>query len=215
MSDILTGAARPEGWIWRGLTLGLLTLMGGYMSQLLEKLQHDHVNLARLLDLLSAQLDDLFAGDESNFDLKIEMLDYIEHYAEQYHHPAEEIIIGKAFRKQALAAHKPLQERVHREHEALMGMARRFRETLEGIMQGEVQRRDEVETRGREFIALQRQHIDLEEQELFPLLADALTEKEWEKLEREIPHMDDPVFHRQDYNRFRSLIDFLQLQESQ
>jgi hemerythrin-like domain-containing protein len=184
------------------------------MSQLLEKLRHDHENLTRLLDLLSAQLDDLYAGDESNFDLKIEMLDYIEHYAEHYHHPAEEKINEKIFRKETFQAHKSLQERVTREHEALMGMARRFRETLEGIMQGEVQRREEVETRGREFIALQRQHIDLEEQELFPLIIDALTEKEWEKLEREIPHMDDPVFHRQDYNRFRSLIDYLQLQES-
>lgn len=185
------------------------------MSQLLEKLQHDHANLAHLLDLLSAQLDDLFAGDESNFDLKVEMLDYIEHYAEQYHHPTEEKINEKVFRKDAMQAHKALQERVTREHEALIGMARHFRETLEGIMQGEVLRRDEVETRGREFIALQRQHIDLEEQELFPLIADALTEKEWEKLEQEIPHMDDPVFHRQDYNRFRSLIDYLQLQESE
>jgi len=184
------------------------------MSQLLEKLQQDHVNLARLLDLLSMQLDDLFEGDESNFDLKIEMLDYIEHYAEQYHHPTEEKVNAKAFRKESLQPHKALQERVTREHEALMGMARHFRETLEGVMQGEVLRREEVETRGREFIALQRQHIDLEEQELFPLIADALTEKEWEKLERDIPHMDDPVFHRQDYNRFRSLIDYLETQES-
>jgi hemerythrin-like domain-containing protein len=187
---------------------------GGYMSQLLEKLQHDHINLARLLDLLSMQLDDLFEGDESNFDLKVEMLDYIEHYAEQYHHPTEEKVNKKAFSKASLQSHKALQERVTREHEALMGMARRFRETLEGVMQGEVLRREEVETRGREFIALQRQHIDLEEQELFPLIMDALTEKEWEKLERDIPHMDDPVFHRQDYNRFRSLIDYLETQES-
>ena len=81
-------------------------------------------------------------------------------------------------------------------------------------MQGEVLRRDEVETRGREFIALQRQHIDIEEQELFPLLEKTITEAEWKKLEEEIPHMDDPVFHRQDYNRFRSLIDYLAQHEA-
>lgn len=198
-----------------GLDLARTQQKGGYMSQLLEKLQRDHVNLTRLLDLLSLQLDDLFQGDESNFDLKIEMLDYIEHYAEQYHHPTEERINERAFRKESLQEHKALQERVTREHEALLGMAHRFRETLEGVMQGEVLRRDEVETRGREFIALQRQHIDLEEQELFPLIADVLTEKEWDKLEKDIPHMDDPVFHRQDFNRFRSLIDYLELQESE
>ncbi|MCU7852992.1 MAG: hemerythrin domain-containing protein [Candidatus Thiodiazotropha sp. (ex Monitilora ramsayi)] len=185
------------------------------MSQLLEKLHKDHINLARLLDLLSAQLDALFAGHESDFDLKIELLDYIEHYAEQHHHPTEDKINAAAFRKTSMQEHAALYERVSREHEALLGMAHRFRETLEGIMQGEVLRREEVETRGREFIALQRQHIDLEEQELFPLIDQALSEKDWEKLESQIPHMDDPVFHRQDYNRFRSLIDYLELHESE
>ena len=185
------------------------------MSQLLDKLHHDHINLSRLLDLLSAQLDALFAGHESDFDLKIELLDYIEHYAEQHHHPTEDIINQAAFSKPAMQEHEALYQRVSREHEALLGMARRFRETLEGIMQGEVLRRDEVETRGREFIALQRQHIDLEEQEIFPLVSQALSDKEWEKLEQKIPHMDDPVFHRQDFNRFRSLIDYLELHESE
>ncbi len=184
------------------------------MNQLLEKLHRDHDNLSHLLDLLSAQLDALFAGHESNFDLKIEMLDYIEHYAEQYHHPTEDLINELAFGKPELEQHKAQLERVSREHEALLGMARKFRETLEGVMQGEVLRRDEVETRGREFIALQRQHIDLEEQEIFPLVDQVLTEKDLEKLEKKIPHLDDPVFHRQDYNRFRSLIDYLELHEN-
>ena len=184
------------------------------MSQLLEKLHRDHLNLARLLDLLSGQLDALFAGHESDFDLKIEMLDYIEHYAEQNHHPTEEMISRFAFATSGMREHQALLERISREHEGLLGLARHFRETLEGIMQGEVLRRDEVEIRGREFIALQRQHIDVEEHELFPLLEKAITEADWKKLEEEIPQMDDPVFHRQDYNRFSSLIDYLAQHES-
>jgi hemerythrin-like domain-containing protein len=184
------------------------------MNQLLEKLQKDHINLAHLLELLSAQLDALFAGHESDFDLKIEMLDYIEHYAEQYHHPTEDLVNAVAFRKPGLKEQQALLERVSREHEALLGMARKFRESLEGVMQGEVLRRDEVEARGREFIALQRQHIDLEEHEIFPLVDQVLTDKDVAKLETKIPHMDDPVFHLQDYNRFRSLIDYLELHEN-
>lgn len=185
------------------------------MSQLLEKLHQDHLNLEHLLDLLSGQLDALFAGYEADFDLKIEMLDYIEHYAEQHHHPTENLINQLAFTKPELKDHQALHERISREHEGLLGLARRFRETLEGIMQGEVLRRDEVEARGREFVALQRQHIDVEEQELFPLLEKSLSEAEWKRLEEEVPHLDDPVFHRQDYNRFRSLIDYLAQHEAE
>ncbi|MBT2971982.1 MAG: purine catabolism protein pucG [gamma proteobacterium symbiont of Ctena orbiculata] len=185
------------------------------MRPLLEKLHKDHINLARLLDLMSHELDALSAGHEANFDLKIEMLDYIEHYAEQSHHPTEDQVNKVAFRKKSMKEHKPLYERITKEHSDLIGLARNYRKTLEGAMQGEVLLREEVETRGREFVALQRQHIDLEEQEVFPLVESVLSDKDWQKLEAEIAHGEDPLFNRQDYNRFRSLIDYLQAHEDE
>lgn len=185
------------------------------MRPLLEKLHKDHINLARLLDLMSSELDALSAGHEANFDLKIEMLDYIEHYAEQSHHPTEDQINKIAFKKKAMLQHKALYERVCKEHGELIGLARNYRKTLEGAIQGEVLLREEVETRGREFVALQRQHIDLEENELFPLIEQALSDKDWQKLDKEITHADDPLFHRQDFNRFRSLIDYLKAHEGE
>jgi hemerythrin-like domain-containing protein len=185
------------------------------MRPLLEKLHRDHINLTRLLDLLSKELDALCAGHESDFDLKIEMLDYIEHYAEQIHHPTEDQINRVAFRKKSMKEHRALHERISKEHGELIGFARNFRETLEGAMQGEVLLREEVETRGREFVALQRQHLNLEENELFPLIDKALNDKDWEKLEQEVSHGDDPVFFRQDYNRFRSLIDYLKAHDDE
>jgi hemerythrin-like domain-containing protein len=185
------------------------------MRPLLDKLHKDHVNLTRLLDLMSRELDALIAGHEANFDLKIEMLDYIEHYAEQLHHPTEEQINEVAFRKKSMQKHKALYDRICKEHVDLIGLASNYRKTLEGAMQGEVLLREEVEIRGREFVALQRQHIDLEEQEIFPLVERALNDKDWQKLEQEISHTEDPVFSRQDYNRFRSLIDYLKAHEDE
>ena len=142
---------------------------------LLDKLKRDHINLQRILDLLSRELDRFFAGEESDFDLKIELLDYIEHYAEQVHHPTEDLIYQAVLPK--LEAGESLLKRLSREHGELIGMACRFRDTLEGVVQGEVMTREEVETRGREFIALQRHHIDLEETEVFPLLEGALSQE--------------------------------------
>ena len=180
---------------------------------LLDKLKQDHVNLKRLLDLLSQELDAFFAGEESNFDLKIELLDYIEHYAEQVHHPTEDLIYLVVLPK--MERGEVLLQRLSREHGNLVGAARRFRETLEGIVQGEVLSRNEVETQGREFVALQRQHIDLEEHEVFPLLEQALTEDQWQEISAKAPKGEDPIFSWQDYNRFRSLIDYLQAQENE
>ena len=179
--------------------------------KLLDRLRRDHVNLQRLLDLLSDELDAFFRGEESNFDLKTEMMDYLETYAERIHHPTEELIYQKALSQTDEG--KLLLERLSREHTELLGMARRFRDTLEGIVQGEVISRDEVETRGREFIALERHHVDFEEQEIYPLLEQTLSEAQWAALAEEAPQGDDPLFMRQDRNRFASLIDYLETKE--
>lgn len=181
--------------------------------KILEKLKHDHVNLLKLLDLLSKELDSLCAGEESNFDLKIELLDYIEHYAEQVHHPTEDLLYEAVLPQ--IKDGEALLVRLSREHGELIGMARRFRETLEGIVQGEVLTREEVDIRGREFLALQRQHVNLEEEEVFPLLETNITNEKWAELESLAPKTEDPVFAGQNYNRFRSLIDYLQSQESE
>jgi hemerythrin-like domain-containing protein len=62
-------------------------------------------------------------------------------------------------------------------------------------------------------VALQRQHIDLEDHEVFPLLEQSLTEAQWSEISSKAPKDEDPIFGWQDYNRFRSLIDYLQAQE--
>lgn len=181
--------------------------------KLLEKLKWDHKNLQTLIELLSKELDAFFAGEESNFDMKVELLEYIEHYAETVHHPTEDLIYQAALPE--LDKSGVLLERLTKEHHDLIGLARRFRETLEGVMQGEVITRSEVETRGREFVALQSLHIKLEENEVFPLLEAGVSEDQWAELAAQAPQIEDPVFTLQDYNRFSSLIDYLQIHSAE
>ena len=180
---------------------------------ILDKLRRDHTNLKRLLNLLSQELDAFFAGDEANFDLKIELLDYIEHYAEQVHHPTEDLLYAAVLPH--IQGGETLQQRLSQEHQDLVGAAHRFRETLEGIVQGAVMTREEVETRGREFVALQRKHLDLEDNEVFPLLEKSLTNAQLDEVAAHAPTEEDPIFTWKDYNRFRSLIDYLQQQDAE
>ncbi|KRT58388.1 hemerythrin domain-containing protein [endosymbiont of Ridgeia piscesae] len=100
------------------------------MNPLLERLLQDHRNLTRLLDLLEHKLDALSDGQDSNFDLEIELLDYIEHYADSVHHPTEDVIFrvarGKAGKLRSVL------DRLSEQHGELVAFTHRFRETLEG-----------------------------------------------------------------------------------
>lgn len=177
------------------------------MHSLLERLHRDHINMARLLDLLERELNEFYAGRESDFDLKIEMLEYIECYAELIHHPTEDRIFEAA--RGRLGDKQHLLDTLHEQHGVLVGLARKFRKNLEGVVQGAVIGREELEIEGREFIALQRQHLNWEEQEMFPALDACLDAEDWERIAGDVPKPDDPVFGEKDPNRFRLLYQYL------
>lgn len=177
------------------------------MHPLLEKLKKDHRNLEQILSLLCTQLDNFSAGRESNFDLKIELLEYLETYADQGHHPLEDLIYDVAGKR--VGDKQELLERLSSQHESLTRLTRKFRQSLESILQDGVMMREELEVEGREYVALQRQHLDLEENEVFPLLDKVLTKADWKKIEASVPRHDDPVFEKPDQVRFRYLVSYL------
>lgn len=183
------------------------------MHSLLERLGKDHKNLERILDLLTLQLDHFYAGRESDFDLKIELLEYMETYADLGHHPLEDVIYEAG--KKRIGDKVELLERLQSQHDDLTMLTRKFRQSLENILQGGVMTREELETEGREFIALQRLHLDLEENEVFPLLDKVLTDKDWTEIEKSVPRYDDPVFEAPDKIRFQTLFAYLEKSESE
>lgn len=183
------------------------------MHRLLQRLSRDHVNLVRILDLLSLQLDHFCAGRESNFDLKCELLEYIETYADLGHHPLEDVIYDTAVQRHG--DRHDLFQRLHAQHEGLTQLTRKFRQSIQNILQGGVMTREELETEGREYIALQRQHLNLEEHEAFPLLQQLLTEEDWKRIAANVPQHEDPVFDRPDQVRFRNLFEYLEQAEQQ
>ena len=183
------------------------------MHTLLERLGRDHKNLERILELLTLQLDHFFAGRESDFDLKVELLEYLETYADLGHHPLENLIYDTG--KKRVGDKLELLERLQSQHDSLTMLTRKFRQSLESVLQGGVMSREELETEGREFIALQRQHLDLEEHEVFPLLDRVLTEEDWASIEQSIPPHDDPVFEAPDKIRFQTLLSYLERSEAE
>ena len=178
------------------------------MHKLLEKLSRDHRNLERILAMLTTQLDHFFAGRESNFDLKIELMEYLEAFADQGHHPLENLIFEVARRR--IEGHDELFDRLAKQHKDLDRLTRNFRQSLEGILHEVVMSRSELETQGREYVALQHLHLVLEDREVFPLLDAELTDADWKEISANMPRHDDPVFESPDQVRFSNLVAYLE-----
>lgn len=186
---------------------GHRTTKGTTMNPLLQRLGRDHAGLTQLLDLLSAMLDRFHDGDEPDYDVIAESLEYMESYADEIHHPSEELIFKRLI--EIGEGGNEVLSVLSKQHDVLHQVTRDFRTAIEGILNEEVIRRDEVEVQGRDLVATLRQHMVLEDTVAFPLALEKLSEDDWRVLIETAPEDNDPIFGKPDPARFNSLFQLL------
>ncbi|MBN2886753.1 MAG: hemerythrin domain-containing protein [Chromatiaceae bacterium] len=176
------------------------------MSAILHRLHQDHVRLGRLLDLFEALLDQIHEGDEPDYGLLKEALDYMCAYADGIHHPTEDLVFQRLL-DQGVETPEVF-ERLMRQHQSLTQVAQRFQRALDAILNEEVLLREDVELDGRELLATMRAHLHLEEEEAFPVALERLTAADWAAIEAAAPAVDDPLAGP-DPQQFRALYHYL------
>ena len=177
------------------------------MNPVMNRLGQDHARLAGLLDLLDALLDRFHEGEEPDYELICELLEYMDSYSDTIHHPTEDLIFRRALDNGA--EQRDVFEVLMRQHSVVIQINKRFRRSLEGIVSEEVLRRDEVETQGRDLVNTLREHLTLEDREAFPIALEHLDQADWDAVEALAPRADDPVFGTPDPQRFRALFRHL------
>ncbi len=176
-------------------------------TDLLDRLSLDHRNLLRLLEVLEEQLAQVHAGTERDFDLLADLMEYLQCYADQVHHPREEAVFARirAHTDEGAATLARLEE----QHRNLARLNHRFHEMLEAVLHEGVVRRDVFEQQGRVLVQALRGHLDLEDREAFPLARKTLTTADWQAIEAALPGVADPLFEAEDPARFRILYQHL------
>lgn len=177
------------------------------MNELMTRLGKDHRNLTRLLSLFDDILDRFDGGEEPDYDIMEDMLAYMESYADRIHHPAEDLIFKRLMEHSGDG--RQLLELLIQQHKTLGEMNKRFRDTLDGIVHGEVIPRDQLSRQGREYCALLRTHMLREDNEAFELARAHLAEDDWKELLAAAPDCNDPLFEHPDPERFNALFRYL------
>jgi hemerythrin-like domain-containing protein len=179
------------------------------LTQVLDRLHNEHRQISQLLDLLDGILAMFHAGREPDYEILSELLQYMEEYSDQIHHPTEEII--REYLRRA-GQHQAYLDVLTRQHNALNEMTRNFRQAVEGVLNGEVQRRDQVEAYGREMINTLRDHLNLEEVEAFPLARQVLKDTDWVAIQAEVARTIDPILSETDMQRIHTVFRHLSSQ---
>jgi hemerythrin-like domain-containing protein len=159
----------------------------------LATLQAEHRYMANLLQQLSDQLSALEKGDPVDSHILYEVMHYMTHFPDAFHHPREDMVYQCAGELDANIADSV--DSLQRDHDYLAGVGGETLEAIDLWREGAATAADVLRS-GREYVSSLYRHMSTEEKIVFPQIEALLSDADWRELEQEelLTPVPDPVF---------------------
>ena len=173
------------------------------MSQVMNSLEQEHLDMGKLLDALERQITILEGGGSPDYDIIQGVMDYCLTFPDLHHHPKEDLVYRRlALRDPTAAAGVgDLLE----EHAALAAGTRRLSAALRNVLDEAEVPRDALLKLAWDFLGRYRRHITQEDENFFPVARARLTAEDWAAIEAERGEGHDPLFGATPDQRFADL----------
>jgi hemerythrin-like domain-containing protein len=172
------------------------------MAEPIAAWRADHVNFARLLDLLESELAAFHAGEQPDYALMLDIVSYLRYYPDRFHHPREDVAFARLVERDP-TMELPLARRLQ-EHRVIAAAGEELLKVLQGVVEGALIGRVAVETAAATYLVYYRHHLAAEEQEVIPRAAQLLTPSDWAAVAA-APADADPLFGEDFEARYREL----------
>ena len=173
------------------------------MPDTLAQWHTDHLNFAKLLNVLEAELDLFHKGDSPNYELMLDVMFYMTHYPDVLHHPREDLAFAKIKAREKSAG--PTVDELSEQHMQLRKLGEELVGALSDIVNGSISSRERVESSGRAYVANFSSHMRTEETTILPMAAKLLRAKDWSEIKAAIQHIDDPLFGNAAEKRYAAI----------
>jgi hemerythrin-like domain-containing protein len=134
------------------------------------------------------------------------MLYYLDTFSEQAHHPKEDLFLFKALRSRGAGAEALITE-LEKEHAGGENALRRLAQALNRYEEGGDKEFPGFERAVERFVGSYRDHMRKEEELLFPLALELLTEGDWAAIDRAFEANRDPLAGSRDTRNFDKLFE--------
>jgi len=178
------------------------------LPEVLHCLVREHQHFSALLDQIEKKTEQVSPMTLSDYYLLRDIVGYMHDYPIQVHHPTETLVFER------LQQRRPKLSKTIRamfaDHEEVAAETEHLLFLLEQIIQkaGREECRA-VRTACNDFARHQRQHMQIENLQLFPVALKALSDEDWESLVVEYRAADDPLFGPLVARRHRVLFEYL------
>jgi hemerythrin-like domain-containing protein len=163
----------------------------------------EHVRFASLLDFLQQQMAAFHDGQDPDYELIRDILYYLHHYADRYHHPREDVAFKRMVTRAPALRTAILM--LLQEHRVLAAVGETLLKYLEDILQDSLVSRDVVEAAAATYLVYYRHHLVTEEHEILPRAAQVLKPEDWAAVMAAVPVVPDPLFGTDVGERYHDL----------
>lgn len=187
--------AQPAGYsreAWEAVT-GTMPDIDRDQHPVLAALYAEHRYMGTLLKMLSEQLEHLEQGDPVDAHILYEVMHYMTHYPDAFHHPREDLVYNRAGELDAGIADSV--DTLQREHDHLAGLGSQALDAITRWREGRL-KSSAVVQQGWDYVGAMYRHMSAEEKLVFPQIHDILGPEDWLDLEQEdlLAPVSDPVF---------------------
>jgi monoterpene epsilon-lactone hydrolase len=172
------------------------------LAGIIDTLYSEHRFINSLLDNLEEQAQRLKPGKVPDYHLLRDIIDYLVHYPDQYHHPREDLLYAKLLASDP--GFKTAQQRLEREHRTLHSYNDELFADLSEAVSGKRVDRPELLRKLERFITGYRHHINYESEKVFPRAKGTLSKRDLHELAQRTRYINDPLFGNKlnrDYQR--------------
>ena len=169
----------------------------------LRIIKDEHRKLWRIAITVDQVLDDMHAEGKLDQAFLGSVFDYFEQFVDDCHHPKEDDYLFRLLRQRSPAAAAVL-DRLEADHRDAPANLKALRDKLAQAAGGQLPVADLAEAL-RGYLAGLKEHVRIEEKEIFPLATAALTAADWQEIDTAFLNNADPAFGSQAQAGFREL----------
>ena len=179
------------------------------MHPIQHQLHSDHHHIQLLLNCLSQEIDcfDFDSQRSADMEIILSALDYFHVYPDKWHHPTEDIIFQRLLDKKL--SEKVILEKLMREHEKIIHETININQLFQTAADDCIVSAIELVSSARKFISLQRTHLNIENEFIYPILSDVFDAEDWKSIEAEIKIHDDPLFNNKSKKEYKHLYKYI------
>ena len=163
----------------------------------------EHVNFARLLDLLEMQVTAFHRGERPDYELMGDIVYYLRSYSDCVHHPREDIAFARLAEREREM--EMVTNRLLQEHRVIATAGEELSKRLAEAAGDVMSPRADLEAAAATYLVYYRHHLDTEERDIMPRAAKLLTQEDWAAVAATVPAAADPLFGDDVEARFREL----------